>query len=481
VVRQLRQRDRLQKPNVTSYQDTGLSPGRRYTYRVRAHNNADSEHSKEVSAKTPAPPAAPGALTAKAVSCTQIDLKWSDKSDNETGFKIERKDAESGDWKEKKPNVTSYQDTGLSPGRRYTYRVRAHNNADSEHSKEVSDKTPKYIKVSITRLDGREGKVSDKESEIVWLDQEWTEGSATLVCKLASGAAEKWLLLDFPLNAKQKLGLRVFKSPEGGLSVTQGSGTSAQTLVEGIVKRRNDGKTVLLECNPDRKAWANEELRHMIQSMVLELHAKNAGKTARFVLRPKKPQRCAAKFGWVGDKQPTLLKSWHADIEYPWPGLLHGRPGERNGDKGGFKPVSVKIGKKKFNLEPAVHQQEKKARVILSAAEIDERLKEWEAGLADQKRKLEEAKKKEKNLNEKLSKAKGQQGNQIHGDLKKATEAQRKAEIEIQKRITQIGTMSTKLEKLGPIVIYDPWDLPVAEVTIKLVPPQPAGDTGGGK
>jgi hypothetical protein len=36
------------------------------------------------------PPTAPSALTATAVSSTQIDLGWTDNSSNEQGFRIER-------------------------------------------------------------------------------------------------------------------------------------------------------------------------------------------------------------------------------------------------------------------------------------------------------------------------------------------------------------------------------------------------------
>ena len=326
---------------------------------------------------------------------------------------------------------------------------------------------PTYALASVTRLVAREGKVSDKESEIVWLDQEWTEGPATLVCKLASNAAERWLLLDFPLNAKQKLGLRAGTSPEDGLSVTQGSGPSAQTLVEGTLKRGDDGKTVLLECNLDRKAWADEKVRQMIQFLVLEVRANDARKTARFVLRPEGRQDCTVRFGWLGDKKPTLLEFSHAEIKYPWATLLHGRPEHPDGDKGGFKPVRVKIGNKDRDLRIAIQKQEKNARVALSSPELDKKIEAWAVDLADQRGKLKEA-------------SKGPKKEQQE-DRNKREKVKCKAGEAIDKLIGEIKAMSKQLKSAGPIIILDPWDLPVAEVTIELVVPSRRGTSGGGK
>ncbi|MEE9564863.1 MAG: CFI-box-CTERM domain-containing protein [Candidatus Hydrothermarchaeaceae archaeon] len=73
---------------------------------------------------------APSSLTAAAVSGTQIDLSWTDNSDDEKGFKIERKTGEGGmfsDIKTVEAGTTSYSDTGLSASTTYYYRVKAYN------------------------------------------------------------------------------------------------------------------------------------------------------------------------------------------------------------------------------------------------------------------------------------------------------------------------------------------------------------------
>jgi hypothetical protein len=74
-----------------------------------------------------AAPAAPTGLSARAASAQQIDLSWSDRSDNEQAFAIWRREG-TGDWHRVGvvlPNATRFADRGLLPGKAYRYRVRA--------------------------------------------------------------------------------------------------------------------------------------------------------------------------------------------------------------------------------------------------------------------------------------------------------------------------------------------------------------------
>jgi len=90
----------------------------------------------------------------------QACLTWKDNSDNEDGFKIERK-ISGGAYSEIKTlssNTTSYYDTGLSSNTTYYYRVRAYNSyGNSNYSNEVnvtikeSDTTPPTITVSFPK------------------------------------------------------------------------------------------------------------------------------------------------------------------------------------------------------------------------------------------------------------------------------------------------------------------------------------------
>lgn len=124
--------------NVVSYRDqTGLTSGTRYWYRIRANTTTDaSAYSAPVSATTLAtPPNAPTGLAATAMSSTRIDLGWTDNSTNETAFVVERAPDQQGapgtfsTLVTLAANTTTYSNTGLLATTRYWYRVRATNSA----------------------------------------------------------------------------------------------------------------------------------------------------------------------------------------------------------------------------------------------------------------------------------------------------------------------------------------------------------------
>jgi uncharacterized protein (TIGR02145 family) len=103
-------------------------------------------------------PIAPTNLTLTNISPTQIDLSWTDNSNNETGFKIERR-------KGTDPytiigsvnaNVTTFSDTKLIPNGTYAYKVNAFNanTKSSTNSNEVTvtASTPIVVPTLITTL-----------------------------------------------------------------------------------------------------------------------------------------------------------------------------------------------------------------------------------------------------------------------------------------------------------------------------------------
>jgi pimeloyl-ACP methyl ester carboxylesterase len=130
----------------TSYTDSGLMPNTDYTYRVRAHNGSGvSSYSNEADATTvPNAPAPPGDLHATSASAAEIDLAWTDNSDNETAFSIERKTG-NGSFAQiatVAADVTAYASAGLRANTAYTYRVRAKNaGGSSDYTNEASATT----------------------------------------------------------------------------------------------------------------------------------------------------------------------------------------------------------------------------------------------------------------------------------------------------------------------------------------------------
>ena len=95
----------------------------------------------------PASPAAPSNVTATPVSTSQVNLQWTDNSTNEEGFEVERCTGSGCSnfslISTVGTNTTSFNNTGLSAGTTYTYRVRAYNSeGDSAYSNTVAAATP---------------------------------------------------------------------------------------------------------------------------------------------------------------------------------------------------------------------------------------------------------------------------------------------------------------------------------------------------
>lgn len=89
------------------------------------------------------PPTAPSNLAAVSAGTSQINLSWTDNSNNESGFRIQRS-TDNANWADITvgANVTSYQNTGLTANTTYYYRVRAENSAgNSSYTSTVSAKT----------------------------------------------------------------------------------------------------------------------------------------------------------------------------------------------------------------------------------------------------------------------------------------------------------------------------------------------------
>ncbi len=117
--------------NITGYMDRGLSGSTAYDYRIRATNTTgDSIYSNVASKITlTVAPKEPSNLIASEVSSTQIDLNWTDHSNNESQFRIDRRVVGSGYGFSPRANPpadsTSFSDKTVVPGVQYEYRVRA--------------------------------------------------------------------------------------------------------------------------------------------------------------------------------------------------------------------------------------------------------------------------------------------------------------------------------------------------------------------
>jgi hypothetical protein len=145
--------------NVRSYNDTGLTALTTYWYRIRAFNSGgDSNYSNVVSAATQAPPAGvpspPLDLSATALSSSTISLTWTDTSDNEDGFHIERSSGSCTAFtlvSTVNAGFHGYTDNGLNPSHTYCYRVRAYNGVGpSAYSKAYQASTSPLATCTLT-------------------------------------------------------------------------------------------------------------------------------------------------------------------------------------------------------------------------------------------------------------------------------------------------------------------------------------------
>ena len=140
--------------NSTSYTDNGLQSSTTYSYRVRAINTAgNSSFSNTVSAVTKelvTAPSTPTNLKATSVTSNSVIISWTDNSNNEAGFHIERLNNSGTILKSDNvgANVTSYNDNGLSESTVYMYRLTAYNPGGSSGYSDILSVTTKVAELS---------------------------------------------------------------------------------------------------------------------------------------------------------------------------------------------------------------------------------------------------------------------------------------------------------------------------------------------
>lgn len=113
--------------SATYYACKGLTPGKTYTFFVKAYDIAGnySVQSNSISAATVsdnAPPSIPSGLKTSSITATEVNLTWSPSSDN---VKVKGYDIFCDGSKIGSTSKTSYCSEGLVPGKSYTYTVRA--------------------------------------------------------------------------------------------------------------------------------------------------------------------------------------------------------------------------------------------------------------------------------------------------------------------------------------------------------------------
>jgi len=184
--------------DTTIYVDNGLSNLIQYKYRVKAiSGNKSSIYSNEQSLQTNFPE--PTELSLLLLSDTECQLTWSDNTNFEEGFIIERNESNTSfvEIVNIPSNSTSYIDQNLNDGLLYIYRIKAYNgNNSSNYSSQKSIISPLS---SPTNL---EAEVIDIELLLSWDDNSNNEYYYQLERQIGTDDFELYEILNPNTNFK---------------------------------------------------------------------------------------------------------------------------------------------------------------------------------------------------------------------------------------------------------------------------------------
>ncbi len=120
--------------DIATYTDNSIEKLVTYSYRVAAFNAEGTSAYSNIITMTSTEMdeflQAPGALVGQLLGGNKIELLWTDNSNNETGFIIERKVEDNSDFEkigESAENTTVYSDNDIAESVTYSYRVAAFN------------------------------------------------------------------------------------------------------------------------------------------------------------------------------------------------------------------------------------------------------------------------------------------------------------------------------------------------------------------
>jgi hypothetical protein len=222
----------------SSFTDSGVTGGETYAYRIRAFNHAGQaswEESGSATAPLPSPPAAPSSLSLRARSESRIDVSWTDNSEDETGFQIERRQGQSA-WitlATTGVNATSFRDNGVEEARSYTYRVRSINNGGaSAWSAEETAMTPPAAPTSITTDSGGGGQIN-----VSWVNGSVGATGFEIQRRIGTGSFRRFASVDATATAIVDTGLVVGESYTYRIRATNEGGSSAWTEGVTVVAR----------------------------------------------------------------------------------------------------------------------------------------------------------------------------------------------------------------------------------------------------
>ncbi len=227
--------------NVTSFNSTGLIGNTTYYYRVYAFNAGGSSSYVSGNERTlPDLPAAPSNLGFGSITNTSIQLTWTDNSNNEDGFEIHRSLSAGGTFNLVAtigPNLTSYNNMGLTEDTEYFYRVYAFNTGGSSTPVNGSATTLPDAPAAPSSLST--GTLTTNSIQLVWTDNSDNEEGFEIFRSLSNGGTYTSIgttgpgvatFNDAGLEDDTEYFYRVYAFNSGGISAP--ASTSATTLLQ---------------------------------------------------------------------------------------------------------------------------------------------------------------------------------------------------------------------------------------------------------
>ncbi|HWP98676.1 MAG TPA: stalk domain-containing protein [Syntrophomonadaceae bacterium] len=193
--------------NTTTYEESQnttypIFPGEIYYYRIKAFTgNYLSSYSNELRVQVVdnAAPIAPTSLKLEPLYTCHLKLTWDDRSNNESGFKVERK-MEGGQWQTVHTtyeNITEYEQTvfDMPGGVRYTFRIKVFNDTGSAYSNEASIIMPTHAPAAPYLYDV--GWTNPTTFKLKWLDKSDNEDGFVILRKKGRNPGEFNFMSDY--------------------------------------------------------------------------------------------------------------------------------------------------------------------------------------------------------------------------------------------------------------------------------------------
>lgn len=258
--------------NITYFTDEDLDPDKQYSYRVRAivsHSYIYSAFTPPVSAWTIAVQP-PQELKATIVTPTEVILGWKDCSNNESGFTIERKTGEDGEWGEigtVSADTVQFDDRNVKENVQYYYRVKALDNTyynSASYSEEIEvvtglPKAPSNLELtpvssSLVRLKWKDN--SDNESGFII---ERRSFNGVVYSEIARTDANETTYLNDGMPASVRYYYRIKAYNRTGSSSYSNEAYSAAKQKVVYTDLKNDGDKIVIEDLASRGIFKNKE------------------------------------------------------------------------------------------------------------------------------------------------------------------------------------------------------------------------------